>query len=1210
MTTTTMHFGPEWMRAKQPASVRTSTPSSPPHVSASLGMPAPPGASSYSALVTPTAAAAQTKRDIAYPFKYTRDEMLQVWKDGGGGGMLPIEVERWEGVVRVTAGEPACLRELSEIEKKLYASSLNSELRRRQSLDYSVQGDRSKLHHLGPNHGGPLSNGLSGSMGRRRRGDSSDQPPLSLPRKSSWSSVPGSLTSPALPSPRTRLGSGNGFDGVLPGSDNGWGGGKRRMSSGQPLTSRVDEEAGSRGRTGAFEIKEEDEMASPTSGEAEGRASPSSSVDVPTNSTSSMNGLPLAVGELTLDAKSTDYRDPTLGHVNGGGSDAVHMDTLDLAKVQWSYIDLKGDLQGPFPGETMQFWHDQNYFFTDGLMMKRTHIDAEFMPLAEIKRRAQGERIFLSPIIDVVPPPPGLGHISSGPGLNPVFHRRNALDSPRQPTPQNYIRSSTLDSHLNTSSTASGSPSSSYGGNFGRPSISPDHIAVGNRLPNQRFAADISSNGRLSTGSFSSNSSPAMPHAARHVYNDSIQPNRSSSYDAQTSVPWQTPQNGDIRAWGGPSEATQKQNQMGRLEPLVGVSPGGHSTFMREPPYTAPMGHAPVDPFVLPPDPMHRLYEQPEHPDFLGRNLAQRNDHGLSNDGFQQISGDPASKYVGATLLAQLPSGFSRDLDQAPSPIAPSHSAGHLQPQLLTRQVPLSPWNVSQVQEPQRPRPFDADRPTSSNTFVASTAIISQRPAWDKPQIELQSQATKNPWILNQEAKVPDNLGQLAEESQSLTTANVNQHNEQHGSLGPRKPNGPAAAEINGLTERVVETPHGPPAAAPTTAVQSITAETAPQPSSKSKGNATMSTVPAEQTQLASVATVSKLSIVSPSSQKSPWATDEDTKSKQAAAPMGLREIQEAEKKKQEARKAVEKERERAARAATAASPGEEVQFTASWGLPTSQAGIRSNGVSFNKEPSTPSPAVTSAPVWTSASKPAAKTMKEIQEEEERRKLQVTKDKETVASAAKRAAQAPAAKGPLAQQSGGAWTVVSSGGKTSVPASVVSPRPAAVVQVPTPITPASYRPGATVSVPRPIISQVVKSVPPASKTDEEPGAPSTEFMKWMRDSLRGLNSSVQFEEVAQMLLSFPLDPDPSTIELIAETVYGASTTVDGRRFASEFIAKRKADVALRPRGVQSLTGANGKSTSLADVVKAQPKPAQNDFGGYKVVKKKNKGSRS
>lgn len=51
-----------------------------------------------------------------------------------------------------------------------------------------------------------------------------------------------------------------------------------------------------------------------------------------------------------------------------------------------------------------------------------------------------------------------------------------------------------------------------------------------------------------------------------------------------------------------------------------------------------------------------------------------------------------------------------------------------------------------------------------------------------------------------------------------------------------------------------------------------------------------------------------------------------------------------------------------------------------------------------------------------------------------------------------------------------------------------------------------------------------------------------------------------------MLLSFPLDPDPATGEIISEMIYANSTTLDGRRFANEFIAKRKADAASRPKG--------------------------------------------
>lgn len=121
---------------------------------------------------------------------------------------------------------------------------------------------------------------------------------------------------------------------------------------------------------------------------------------------------------------------------------------------------------------------------------------------------------------------------------------------------------------------------------------------------------------------------------------------------------------------------------------------------------------------------------------------------------------------------------------------------------------------------------------------------------------------------------------------------------------------------------------------------------------------------------------------------------------------MSLREIQELETKKQEARKAAERERLTRLAAATPSTSGSEDVQTLSWGLPTSQAGARpikelSLPIPQIATPTTASTPVT--PVWTTPVKTpvAKKTMKEIQEEEEKRKKSA-KDKETVASAARR----------------------------------------------------------------------------------------------------------------------------------------------------------------------------------------------------------------
>ena len=88
-----------------------------------------------------------------------------------------------------------------------------------------------------------------------------------------------------------------------------------------------------------------------------------------------------------------------------------------------------------------------------------------------------------------------------------------------------------------------------------------------------------------------------------------------------------------------------------------------------------------------------------------------------------------------------------------------------------------------------------------------------------------------------------------------------------------------------------------------------------------------------------------------------------------------------------------------------------------------------------------------------------------------------------------------------------------------------------------------------------------------------------------------------------MLLSFPLEPDSPTMEIISDTIYSNSTTLDGRRFASEFVAKRKADARSKS------SSGKVKPISIAEVVKASPKATQQEWG-FKVVNKKKKGGRS
>jgi PERQ amino acid-rich with GYF domain-containing protein len=141
-----------------------------------------------------------------------------------------------------------------------------------------------------------------------------------------------------------------------------------------------------------------------------------------------------------------------------------------------------------------------------------------------------------------------------------------------------------------------------------------------------------------------------------------------------------------------------------------------------------------------------------------------------------------------------------------------------------------------------------------------------------------------------------------------------------------------------------------------------------------------------------------------PVAPKAPWAKEDEGKKKNAAPSFSLREIQEAEAQKLEAKKAAEREKERLSRASVTTDSKEETQpFIASWGLPTSQAGVRGSTPLREAAP-VPAPASGASPVWTTPAKAPAvkKTMKEIQEEEETRKKLTAKEALASAAAIKR----------------------------------------------------------------------------------------------------------------------------------------------------------------------------------------------------------------
>ncbi|CAL1696731.1 unnamed protein product [Somion occarium] len=1181
--TTTMHFGPEWMRTKQ-------APSRPAPSPPLATTPASPGISSYSALVAPASQPPPEKNDLARPFRYSKEDLLRIYKEGGGRGGLGLEVERWEGIVREVGYDPVGLKEMNEAERKIFSGPLNSEARRRQSTDYlsplnTSLGERPKLGHTNSATGSPLRERMGTYVGRRK--DSTDQLPLPLPRKQSLSSMQGPLASPreaSLPSPRVRVGPA--FDGVL---NESWTS-KRRVPEGLA-------KSGSRGdlkeaqREGVEQGIKEEEEEPPINSETESHP-PEQQLN---NSSTPVNDSGNGSAHTVNPTQPTTFL-PTVpaSNVPSGPPPGI----VDLASVEWSYLDPQGQIQGPFRADVMQKWYDEGYF-TPELLMKRMHVDTDWTSVRDLLRFSNGGKMFLSPIRR---PEPFLNGLTA--------EQTNQYNSPFEPVPSRAIRTATLDSYLHNDSNASDSPTSSFSaGRFTNNSPDPSILSgrIGGHL--QQTSSGSPFNGlnameplrRVLDESFEVSShsyggySPARANPVDPLMFNGVE--RGMPYSPGFGVgdnglvPNASVFNANRTTLDMPVVNSQSSTPMfGTNSP---ISMGGGFGGQQEQPRLMNLHKT-------------RLETRPEVQSRLG-GFASENGSPFLQHSQAFIPGVNAPYQHDAQSLQSLGS-----VPERRSSVSPNEQAGLQQPHVLPTQ-PTSPWAASQSPV-RRPGPFEPNYPTAQNTILGRSMAPGQPLSTVQPAPPV---PTQSPWQTVQPG-VNEPWGQ---NPSSLTTANLGQHDQQQQKqVADQTSVQPTISPV--MVEAPVAVPTGDAQASSSATV--IAPSTAPEPprtkKQRKEAALSLSSPAVKPTSVPAPAPVAPTKTPSPvpsaAESKPAWAVDEDRHS--SGAVKSLREIQELEARQAEARKAAERERAARAAAAVATSPSaEDIQpFTASWGLPISQAGAaRSN--SLLKDSATSPPAngtLTTPPVWTNAPKTAVakKTMKEIQEEEEKRKKMAAKEKETVAAAARRAYAETTTKTVPSSQSGGVWTTVGSSGKATAPPAVAATiaRPmitptASKGSIPTsPAISTPSRSAASPARPSPAVTVASKVVASSPRMEEAP-PPSSDFLKWLSESLKGLNSSVNFEEITSMLLSFPLDPDPSTVELISDLIYANSTTLDGRRFASEFVARRRASTRTA-----APPGTAGKPMSIADVVKTQPRSTQNEWGGFKVVNKKKKGARN
>ncbi|KAF9473191.1 hypothetical protein BDN70DRAFT_886092 [Pholiota conissans] len=1171
MSTTTMHFGPEWMRTKhQPLSRSSQPPPSPPPASTVSGS----AVSTYSALVSATPPAPSEASDDVHPFRYSKEELVRIYQEGGKGG-LGLEVERWEGVVREAGAEPVALREMSEAEKKLFAGPLNSELRRRpsQSTDFlsplTTSGlDRPRLTH---STSSSANSPLRERFGALKRKDSaagvSDPAVLGLPRKPSLSALQAPAVSPRDVSPRTRVGYTSSFDGVL-NSGESW------IARRRPVETLV--KAGNVASRETVEIKaseireeNEEEQRIGSDAQQENQAYFLSSPHLRTEEPQQYDAAGVAPDNSGSVVPATLV--PPNGPPNSNQcANNTHIGVgpppglVDLAAVEWSYKDPTGQIQGPFRADLMQKWYNDGYFSAD-LPMKRVLHDTHWTTVEELIQKANGENIFLSPLVSLAPNSRG-----NGSPLQTYPLTDSGFNEPFQPAPVRTLRTSTLESYLNGGSLASDSPSSSVGA-FANPS--PDPGVFGGRDLKPYYATTYGFQEHLS------------PYPDRRPLGHEY-PNNT------INVPQQGPSFG---------------NYVSDRNPIY----NGYTLSQQ------PVAH---DPWMMSQNNIPSIFvgsrELPAHPDNIHNESMPRtlNQHIYPNGNLAGFNGHiPGANEVhhgySQYEFTQQP-GFPNNQDPAQfgSPAQPLHenspglntlvgfrnlSLDSIASQSPAMDInsPIQSWNgLSKSSTPERISKSENIQSIFTSSIPLPAASVSQSP-WNQeltfgiPReheelavVDSSLESTTNtPWNSN-----------AVKTSSDTTTANGihgNEHQETVEIVSKKS--------VSSIEQKLHS--RGASDSAPASEIS------VSQSKLSAKGPQIVASVPQSLPVEAPSAVIPKIA----------WAKEEEGKKKKLSVPsISLREIQEAEAKKLESRKAAEREKERLARISVLAEAKDDIQpFTTSWGLPTSQTGSRASGTP-REVPSAPvySPATT--PVWTTPLRQPVikKTMKEIQEEEEGRKKLALKEVSlpVVAKRAYAETTYKVAASPPASTSSNAWTMVGPSGKTSAP--VVSSPVRSLVQGSTQASASAISPlirASSSPVQRTMASSALKTRPVVAKTEDFSDTPSHDFLKWLTDSLKGLNSSVNVEEILSMLLSFPLDPDASTIEIISDTIYSNSTTLDGRRFASEFIAKRKADA--RSKGASA--SGTFKPISIADVVKATPKAVQPEWG-FKVVNKKKKGGRS
>lgn len=222
---------------------------------------------------------------------------------------------------------------------------------------------------------------------------------------------------------------------------------------------------------------------------------------------------------------------------------------------------------------------------------------------------------------------------------------------------------------------------------------------------------------------------------------------------------------------------------------------------------------------------------------------------------------------------------------------------------------------------------------------------------------------------------------------------------------------------------------------------------------------------------------------------------------------------------------------------------------------------------------------------WISSAQPisAKKTFAEIQKEEE---AEAAKSRVAKQPSTPKISLASTLSAATREENGSAWTTVA------------AKKPVVKKTAQTPVLSYSAASGAS----NPQALRAASSTTVSSSINSGAShALKEDFVVWARSSMTNLYPSVSKNDLLELFTTLPAQNDSA--QLISETIYSSSATMDGRRFAQEFIKRRQqVEKQLGPGASESWSAA---ITSSADKV-----PVVDDDGWSTNVKSKKKGKKN